>query len=175
MFVDSESFGSGTVSFASSVRFSFIESVGMGSWGLGMSSLFSVISAGKSVPGSSGGALLVSGLFSSLVLLSAGLSFASEMELDSCGAGMGPSVLEFCGAFKSSLLVALVCGMESDSGIGMESFVYELCSAFGSPLTAGAGVEASSLSLWLLIDSFVADLDFSCDLDRLLLKGGGAV
>ena len=155
----------------------FVESVGMGSWELGMGSLFSVVTAGKSVLVSPEGALLVSGLFTSLALPSTGLSpaiaAASGMELDSCGIGMASSVFA---AFKSSLAVVSACGMESDSRTGMESSVAELCSAFGSPpLAVTAGVDASSLSPWLLIDSLVADLDFSCDLDRLLLRGGGAV
>lgn len=158
----------------------FVESVGMGSWGLGMGSLLSI---GKSVPDSPEGALLMSDLFSSLVLPSTGLSLAvasaSGMELDSCVTGMESSVFEFCAVFKSSLVeVVSACGMESDSGTGIESSVAELCSVFGSlpPLVVMtiAGTD-SSLSTLLLVDSFVADLDFSCDFERLLLKGGGAV
>ena len=183
------SVGSETGSLASLVWCSFVlfvESVGMGSWGLGMDSLFSVTSAGKSVAVSSEGALLVSGLFPSLVLVSTGSSLAaasaSGRELDSCLS----SVFEFCAVFKSSLVVVVfsACGMEfeSDSGTGMESSVAEFCSAIGSSplaIVTIAGIEAldSSLSMtsWLLVDSLVADLDFSCDLDLLLLRGGGAV
>ena len=168
----------------------FVESVGMGSWGLGMGSLFSVVSAGKSVAVSSEGELLASGLFPSLVLVSTGLSLAvvsaSGMELDSCfGIGIESPVFEFCAAFKSSLVVIFsACGMEfeSDSGTGMESSIAEFCSAIGSSplaIVTIAGTEAldSSLSMtsWLLVDSLVADLDFSCDFDLLLLRGGGAV
>ena len=144
----------------------------MGSWGLGMGSLLSVVSAGKSVPVSSEGALLMSDLFSSLVLLSTGLSLAvasaSGMELDSCGTGMESSTFEFCAAFKSSLVVAvLACGMESS--------VAEFCSVVGSPPPLVVMTLSGIDSILLLVDSFVADLDFSCDFERLLLKGGGAV
>ena len=149
----------------------------MGSWGLGMGSLLSVVSAGKSVPV---GALLMSDLFSSLVLPSTGLSLAvasaSGMELDSCGTGMESSTFEFCAAFKSSLVVAvLACGMESDSGMGMESSVAEFCSVFASSPPLVVMTTSGIDSTLLLVDSFVADLDFSCDFERLLLNGGGAV
>ena len=172
--------GSESFSLASVDRCLFAVSVGMGSWGMG--SLLSMFLAGESVPVSSGGALLVSAL---LVLPSASLSLtvpsSSGMGLISCGMGIESSVFEFCATFKSSLLVlvpACNIGMESDSGMGMESSV--AVSAFGLlPVTtvARSGIETSdsSLSPWLVIDSFVADLDFSCDFDRLLLKGGGAV